>query len=154
MHDSGMIIPAYQIPKRLGEEWDFGQYIRPIVQYYSKTAICGPALRFVDSHDLITTPTISGQLGLTPNKPPTTWQEMYEYGLKLIEAGVVKNALSFGWPDWMFENALALHDLEYANMGNGAKAVRLRSAGQMSSPMNSSPSGARWQETVSGSTWC
>ena len=32
MHDSGMIIPAYQIPERLGETWDFGQYIRPIVQ--------------------------------------------------------------------------------------------------------------------------
>jgi hypothetical protein len=39
---------------------------------------------------------------------------------KLVEAGVVKARVSpFGWPDWMFENALALHDLEYANMGNG-----------------------------------
>ena len=25
--------------------------------------------------------------------PPTTWEEMYEYGKKLVEAGVVKHAL-------------------------------------------------------------
>lgn len=119
MHDSGMIIPAYQIPKRLGEEWDFGQYIRPIVQYYSKDGnlwswpfASSTAMIYYNADHL-------RAAGLDPNKPPTTWQEMYEYGLKLIEAGVVKNALSFGWPDWMFENALALHDLEYANMGNG-----------------------------------
>lgn len=119
MHDSGMIIPAYQIPERLGETWDFGQYIRPIVQYYSKDGnlwswpfASSTAMIYYNADHL-------RAAGLDPNKPPTTWEEMYEYGKKLVEAGVVKHALSYGWPDWMFENALSLHDLEYANMGNG-----------------------------------
>ncbi|NLM55315.1 MAG: extracellular solute-binding protein [Firmicutes bacterium] len=119
MHDSGMIIPAYQIPERLGETWDFGQYIRPIVQYYSKDGNLW-SWPFASSTAMIYYNADHFRAaGLDPNKPPTTWEEMYEYGLKLVQAGVVKNALSFGWPDWMFENALALHDLEYANMGNG-----------------------------------
>ncbi len=119
MHDSGMIIPAYQIPGMLGQEWDFGQYIRPIVSYYSKDGnlwswpfASSTAMIYYNADHL-------RQAGLDPDKPPTTWDEMHEYGLKLLEAGVVKNALSFGWPDWMLENQLALHDLEYANAGNG-----------------------------------
>ncbi|NLJ74950.1 MAG: extracellular solute-binding protein [Firmicutes bacterium] len=119
MHDSGMIIPAYQIPERLGEEWDFGQYIRPIVSYYSKDGklwswpfASSTAMMYYNADHF-------RKAGLDPDKPPTTWQELYDCGLKLIEAGVVKNAMSTGWPDWMFENMLAIHNLEYADQGNG-----------------------------------
>ena len=35
MIDSGAIIPVYQIPEVLGETWDWGQYILPILLYYS-----------------------------------------------------------------------------------------------------------------------
>jgi hypothetical protein len=54
MHDSGMIIPAYQIPERLGETWDFGQYIqadRPILLQGWQPVVV--ALCFVHSHDLL-----------------------------------------------------------------------------------------------------
>lgn len=121
MHDSGMIIPVYQIPEMLGQEWDLGQYVRPIVAYYSKDGnlwswpfASSTAMIYYNADHM-------RQAGLDPDKPPTTWDEMHEYGLKLLEAGVVKNALSFGWPDWMLEQQLAIHDLEYANAGNGRR---------------------------------
>ncbi|MGI6693828.1 MAG: ABC transporter substrate-binding protein [Limnochordia bacterium] len=119
MHDSGMIIPAYQIPERLGETWDFGQYIEPIVRYYSKDGnlwswpfASSSAMMYYNADHF-------RQAGLDPDRPPRTWQEMYEMGRQLIEAGVVTHAMSTGWPDWMFETQLAMHDIEYANMGNG-----------------------------------
>lgn len=119
MHDSGMIIPAYQIPERLGEEWDFGQYIAPIVRYYSKDGNLWSWPFASSSAMLYYNADHMRQAGLDPDRPPRTWEEMYEMGLKLIEAGVVKHAMSTGWPDWMFETQLAMHDIEYANMGNG-----------------------------------
>lgn len=119
MHDSGMIIPVYQIPGMLGQEWDLGQYVRPIVAYYSKDGnlwswpfASSTAMIYYNADHL-------RQAGLDPDKPPTTWQEMYDYGLILVNEGVVKYALSFGWPDWMLEQQLAIHDLEYVNAGNG-----------------------------------
>lgn len=119
MHDSGMIIPAYQIPERLGQEWDFGQYSRPIVSYYSKDGnlwswpfASSTAMLYYNADHL-------RAAGLDPDKPPTTWDEIHEYGLKLLESGVVKNVFSTGWPDWIFENQLALHNLEFCNEGNG-----------------------------------
>lgn len=119
MHDSGMIIPAYQIPEKLGQEWDFGQYSRPIVSYYSKDGnlwswpfASSTAMLYYNADHL-------RQAGLDPDKPPTTWDEIHQYGLKLLESGVVKNVFSTGWPDWIFENQLALHNLEFCNEGNG-----------------------------------
>lgn len=119
MHDSGMIIPAYQIPERLGEEWDFGQYVAPIVRYYSKDGNLWSWPFASSSAMLYYNADHMRQAGLDPDKPPTTWQEMYDMGIKLIEAGVVTHAMSTGWPDWMFETQLAMHDQEFANMGNG-----------------------------------
>jgi len=119
IHDSGMIIPAYQIPEKVGVEWDFGQYVRPIVTYYSRDGnlwswpmASSTAMIYYNADHL-------REAGLDPDSPPTSWDELHEYGLALIEAGVVKHALAFGWPDWMFENQLALHNLEYCNEGNG-----------------------------------
>ena len=119
MHDSDMIIPAYQIPGMLGEEWDFGQYVGPIVLYYSRDGnlwswpfASSTSMLYYNADHL-------RAAGLDPDKPPTTWDEVHEYGLRLREAGVVRDVLGFGWPDWQFEQQLALHDQPYVNMGNG-----------------------------------
>lgn len=119
MHDSGMIIPAYQIPGRLGVEWDFGQYVAPIVLYYSRDGNLW-SWPFASSTSMVYYNADHFRAaGLNPDQPPTTWVEMHEIGLELIEAGVVENVVAFGWPDWQFENQLALHDQPYANMGSG-----------------------------------
>lgn len=119
MHDSGMIIPAYQIPGKLGVNWDFGQYSRPIVSYYSKDGNLWSWPFASSTAMLYYNADLLRAAGLDPDKPPKTWDEVHQYGLKMIEAGVAKNGLSTGWPDWMVEQQLAIHNIEYANAGNG-----------------------------------
>lgn len=119
MHDSGMIIPAYQIPEMLGEAWDFGQYVGPIVRYYSRDGnlwswpfASSTAMLYYNADHF-------RAAGLDPDAPPTTWDQVHEYGLKLQEAGVVRDVIGFGWPDWQFEQQLALHDQPYVDNDNG-----------------------------------
>ena len=119
MHDSGMIIPAYQIPGMLGEEWDFGQYVGPIVRYYSRDGnlwswpfASSTAMLYYNADHF-------RAAGLDPDAPPTTWDQVHEYGLRLQEAGVVRDVIGFGWPDWQFEQQLALHDQPYVDNDNG-----------------------------------
>ena len=119
MHDSGMIIPAYQIPGMLGEEWDFGQYVGPIVLYYSRDGNLWSWPFASSTSMLYYNADHFRAAGLDPNKPPTTWDEVHEYGLKLQEAGVVRDVIGFGWPDWQFEQQLALHDQPYVDNDNG-----------------------------------
>lgn len=119
MHDSGMIIPAYQIPERLGVEWDFGQYVVPIVLYYSRDGNLWSWPFASSTSMLYYNADHFRAAGLDPNAPPTTWDEMHQYGLQLLEAGVARDTLSFGWPDWQFEQQLAMHDQPYIDNGNG-----------------------------------
>jgi len=119
MHDSGMIIPAYQIPERLGEEWDFGQYVGPIVRYYSRDGNLWSWPFASSTSMLYYNADHFRAAGLDPNKPPTTWDEVHEYGLALQAAGVVRDVIGFGWPDWQFEQQLALHDQPYVDNDNG-----------------------------------
>lgn len=126
MIDSGAIIPVYQIPEILGETWDWGQYILPIVLYYS---VDGKLWSFPFNSStsmLYYNKDHFRQAGLDPNRPPTTWDEVEEYGKKLIEAGVVKNVIAFGWPDWQFEQQLALHNRLYADNENGRAGLATR----------------------------
>ena len=119
MHDSGMIIPAYQIPGMLGEEWDFGQYVGPIVLYYSRDGNLWSWPFASSTSMLYYNADHFRAAGLDPNKPPTTWDDVHEYGLALQRAGVVRDVIGFGWPDWQFEQQLALHDQPYVDMDNG-----------------------------------
>ncbi|NLJ80120.1 MAG: extracellular solute-binding protein [Firmicutes bacterium] len=119
IHDSGMTIPAYQLPEKVGQVWDFGQYVRPIVDYYSKDGNLW-SWPFASSSAIIYYNADHFRAaGLDPDKPPTTWDEMHQMGLQLLEAGVVSKVFSTGWPDWIFEQQLGYHNQEYCNNGNG-----------------------------------
>ncbi|MGB9774683.1 MAG: ABC transporter substrate-binding protein [Bacteroidota bacterium] len=126
MIDSGAIIPVYQIPEILGETWDWGQYILPIVLYYSVDGKLWSFPLNSSTSMLYYNKDHFRQAGLDPNKPPSTWDEVEEYGKKLIEAGVVKNVIAFGWPDWQFEQQLALHNRLYADNENGRAGLATR----------------------------
>lgn len=119
MHDSGMIIPAYEIPERLGEDWDFGQYVAPIVLYYSREGNLWSWPFASSTSMLYYNADHFREAGLDPDEPPDTWPDVHEYGLQLQEAGVVDNVIAFGWPDWQFEQQLALHDQPYTDQGTG-----------------------------------
>jgi sn-glycerol 3-phosphate transport system substrate-binding protein len=150
MHDSGMIIPAYQIPEMVGEEWDFGQYVGPIVMYYSRDGNLWSWPFASSTSMLYYNADHFRQAGLDPNKPPTTWDEVHEYGLQLIEAGVVRDVIGFGWPDWQFENQLALHDQPYVDNGNG----RDGHAAQVEWPSEfTNMLFAKWSEMAADGVW-
>ncbi len=120
MHDSGMIIPAYEIPEKLEADFDFGQYNIPIVEYYSREGnlwswpfASSTAMMYYNADHF-------EEAGLDPNSPPKTWDEVHEYGEAIIEAGVLDSGIiAFGWPSWQFEQQHALHNQPFANEGSG-----------------------------------
>ena len=102
MLGSGAIIPVYEVPGMVGETWDWAKYIIPIKNYYSKDGNMWSMPFNSSTAMLYYNKDLFSKAGLDPNKPPTTWKEVEEYGKKLRDSGV-KNVLSFGWPGWIFE---------------------------------------------------
>src|SRR6056297_3265700 len=114
MLDSEAIVPVYEIAEG---KIDFGSVIQPILNYYS-----------VDGN-LYSMPFNSSTAMLYYNKdalaaagiesPPTTWADVEEIGLQLIESGAANHGLSFGWPAWILEQMFAYHNRPYADNMNG-----------------------------------
>jgi len=123
MIDSEAIIPVYQIPGMLGETWDWAQYVIPITNYYSVDGNLWSMPFNSSTAMLYYNKDLFEAAGLDPNKPPTTWKEMEEYGEILMASGLVDHAYSTGWPDWIFEQALAIHDHLYADNDNGRSGL-------------------------------
>jgi len=123
MIDSDAIIPVYQIPEMLGETWDWAQYVIPITNYYSVDGNLWSMPFNSSTAMLYYTKDLFEAAGLDPNKPPTTWKEMEEYGEILMASGLVDHAYSTGWPDWIFEQVLAIHDHLYADNDNGRSGL-------------------------------
>ncbi|RME46247.1 MAG: ABC transporter substrate-binding protein [Chloroflexi bacterium] len=116
MLDSGAIIPVYTLNKG---EVDWNEVVDPIRKYYSVggNLYCMP---FNSSTAMLYyNKDMFRAAGLDPDKPPTTWTEVEEYGKKIIEAGVAEGGFSMGWPAWIFEQMFAYHDQYYANNSNG-----------------------------------
>jgi sn-glycerol 3-phosphate transport system substrate-binding protein len=123
MIDSGAITPVYEIPGMLGESWDWAQYVIPITNYYSVEGNLWSMPFNSSTAMLYYNKDLFEEAGLDPNKPPTTWKEMEEYGEKILESGVVDHVYSTGWPDWIFEQALAIHNHLYADNDNGRSGL-------------------------------
>ena len=119
MIDSGAITPVYKIPEMLGETWDWAQYVIPITNYYSVEGNLWSMPFNSSTAMLYYNKDLFKEAGLDPDKPPTTWKEMEEYGEKILASGVVDHVYSGGWPDWIFEQALAYQDHLYADNDNG-----------------------------------
>lgn len=123
MLDSGAIIPVYTIPEMLGESWDWAQYVIPITNYYSKDGNLWSMPFNSSTAMLYYNKDIFEKAGLDPNKPPTTWKELEEYGKKILKSGAVEHVLSFGWPGWIFEQMHAYHNQLFANNDNGRSGL-------------------------------
>lgn len=123
MLSSGAIIPVYQIPKMVGESWDWAQYVIPITNYYSTAGNLWSMPFNSSTAMLYYNKDLFAKAGLDPNKPPATWEELEDYGKKLLKSGVVKHVLSFGWPDWMFEQMFTVHNQLFTNNENGRSGL-------------------------------
>lgn len=119
MLNSGAVIPVYKIPEMLGETWDWAQYVIPITNYYSTAGNLWSMPFNSSTAMLYYNRDLFAKAGLDPNKPPTTWKEVEEYGQKLLSSGVTKHVLSFGWPGWIFEQMFAYHNQLVADNNNG-----------------------------------
>ncbi|MBN2395165.1 MAG: ABC transporter substrate-binding protein [Candidatus Atribacteria bacterium] len=123
MIDSDAIIPVYEIPGMLGETWDWAQYVIPITNYYSVDGNLWSMPFNSSTAMLYYNKDLFKAAGLDPKKPPTTWKEMEEIGEKFLASGVVEHVYSTGWPDWIFEQALSIHDHLYADNNNGRSGL-------------------------------
>ena len=119
MIDSDAITPVYKIPEMLGETWDWAQYVIPITHYYSVDGNLWSMPFNSSTAMLYYNKDLFKAAGLDPDKPPTTWKEMEEYGEKILASGVVDHVYSTGWPSWIYEQTLAYHNHLYADNDNG-----------------------------------
>lgn len=120
MRDSKAIVPIYTLNRG---DVDFGDVVQPIVKYYSVggQVFCMP---FNSSTAMLYyNKDVFKKAGLDPNKPPTTFDQMYEYGKKIVSSGAAKGGVSFGWPAWIFEQMFATHNQLYANNDNGRSGL-------------------------------
>ena len=120
MLDSEAIIPVYTLNKG---DIDFNDVVPPIRKYYSvqNELYCMPfnsstAMVYYNK-DMFTA------ANLDPDTPPTTWAEIEEASLAIMEAGLAEGGISMGWPAWIFEQMFAYHDQLFANQDNGRSGL-------------------------------
>lgn len=116
MLDSRAILPVYEIA---GPDFDWGDVIGPILNYYSVNGKLYSMPFNSSTAILYYNKDIFEKAGLDPNKPPTTFEEVYEMGKKIADSGAAQGGISFGWPAWVFEQMHASHAQFYANNKNG-----------------------------------
>jgi sn-glycerol 3-phosphate transport system substrate-binding protein len=123
MIDSDAITPVYKIPEMLGETWDWAQYVIPITHYYSVDGNLWSMPFNSSTAMLYYNKDLFKAAGLDPDKPPTTWKEIEEYGEKILASGVVDYVYSTGWPSWIYEQTLGYHNHLYADNDNGRSGL-------------------------------
>ena len=107
MIDSGAIIPVFNLNRG---EVDMNDVVAPIKRYYS---VGGKmySMPFNSSTAMMYyNKDLFRKAGFNPEKPPTTFQEIYDSGKKMVDTGIAQGGLSFGWPGWIFEQMHAYHD--------------------------------------------
>lgn len=117
MLDSGAIVPIFELEKP--GEIDWGNVVGPILDYYS---VGGKlySMPFNSSTSMLYyNKDVFEKAGLDPNRPPRTFDEILEMGKKIVESGAAPHGISFGWPDWQFEQAHAMHAQFFANNDDG-----------------------------------
>jgi len=120
MLDSGAIVPVYTLNKG---EVDWADVVQPILKYYSKDGelYCMP---FNSSTAMVYyNIDMLEAAGIDVSTPPTTWTEIEEYSLKVIEAGLAPGGFSMGWPAWILEQTFAMHDQLFADSDNGRSGL-------------------------------
>ena len=121
MLDSEAIIPVYKLNKG---EFDFSTISSPIAKYYSVNGNLHSMPFNSSTAMLYYNKDMFREAGLDPDNPPTTFDEVYEASMKIMEAGLASGGISFGWPAWIFEQMHAYHNTYYANNENGRNGQR------------------------------
>ncbi|MGE0423815.1 MAG: sn-glycerol-3-phosphate ABC transporter substrate-binding protein UgpB [Reyranellaceae bacterium] len=120
MAAKGAIYPVYQLMADAKEPFDPKTYIGPVYGYYSTTDGKLLSMPFNSSTPVFYwNKEMFKKAGLDPDKPPKTWDEVGEFGKKLVASGA-KCGFTPQWQTWtMIENYGAWHNLPFATKANG-----------------------------------
>src|SRR5688572_9792934 len=97
---SGAIHPVFQLLKEQEVAVNWGDFIKPVVAYYSKDGNLYSMPFNSSSPILYYNKDAFKKAGLDPAKPPATWKDVGEYSKKLLAAGGVKCGFTTSWPSW------------------------------------------------------
>jgi len=120
MLDSNAIVPVYTLNQG---EVDWADIVQPILKYYSidGNLYCMP---FNSSTAMLYyNKDMFEAAGLDPDQPPTTWAELEEYSLQIMEAGAAPGGFSIQWPAWIMEQMYATHNQLFADQDNGRSGL-------------------------------
>ncbi|TEU19193.1 MAG: ABC transporter substrate-binding protein, partial [Anaerolineales bacterium] len=124
MVDSGAIVPMYGFIER--DNYDLSDFEQRIIDYYSVQNKFYSMPFNVSNPILYYNKKAFEEVGLDPDSPPRTLQEVREYSEKLIErdagGNVTRSGISLEISAWYFEQMLAAHDDLYVDNGNGREA--------------------------------
>lgn len=121
MNADGAIYPVHQLMEDQGRRFDQDAFLPAVVGYY--TSSDGDMLSFPFNSStpiMYYNKDLFAAAGLDPEQAPTTWQEMEDASLQLIESGASDCGFTTSWPSWvMLENFSAWHDIPLGTEQNG-----------------------------------
>lgn len=121
MNADGAIYPTYQLMEDHGRGFDQSAFLPAVVGYYTDTDGNMLSFPFNSSTPIMYyNKDMFEAAGLNPDQPPTTWQEVEDASLQLMESGAASCGFTTSWPSWvMLENFSAWHDLPLGTEENG-----------------------------------
>nr|WP_028670906.1 sn-glycerol-3-phosphate ABC transporter substrate-binding protein UgpB [Saccharospirillum impatiens] len=119
MAAEGAIYPMYQMMDELSDGFDQDDYLSTVTGYYADENGNMLSMPFNSSTPVLYyNKAMFADAGL-PDRGPRTWEEMDEFGNKLLEAGY-DCGFTTAWQSWIhLENLSARHDVPFATQANG-----------------------------------
>ncbi|MFQ5606124.1 MAG: ABC transporter substrate-binding protein [bacterium] len=125
MLDSRAFIPVFKLMQPGDIDWN--DLLDPIRRHYSVKGKLYSMPFNCSTSILYYNKDLFRQAGLEPANPPATYAELEAAGAKIVASGAAPNALSFGWPAWVFEQTYSVNNQFYSDHANGrdGRATRL-----------------------------
>ena len=121
MGAEGAIMPAADVLKKAGYDFNKADYLPGIVSYYSKPD--GTMLSFPynsSSPILYYNKDIFKKAGLDADNPPKTWSQVFDAAKKIKSSGAANCGLTSTWLTWIqTENYAAWNNVPYGTNENG-----------------------------------
>ncbi len=122
------IVPVQEVLEMAGSTFDKSQYLPGIVAYYSLPD--GKMLSFPynsSSPILYYNKAIFSRAGLDPDKPPTTWPDVWRYARRIVGTRAGSCGYTSTWLTWIhLENFAAWNNLPYATKENGLAGLDIQ----------------------------
>lgn len=119
MAAEGAIYPMYQMMDELSDGFNQEDYLSSVTGYYADENGNMLSMPFNSSTPVLYyNKAMFAEAGL-PDRGPRTWEEMDEFGNKLLEAGY-DCGFTTAWQSWIhLENLSARHNVPFATKANG-----------------------------------